>query len=124
MAERIVARVSHKEKVFNLTGRLTVWELAELLKRSRLFIASDTGPVHLAASLGINVAAIYGPTAPERFGPLNENSIVFYQRHSCSPCVGIGYVNKRCRQHFKCLDFSSRAIFNGISEKFFNEQKN
>jgi ADP-heptose:LPS heptosyltransferase len=121
---RIMAQISHKGKIFDLTGRLTVWELTELLRKSRLFIANDTGPVHLAASLGINVAAIYGPTAPQRFGPLNENSVVFYQHRPCSPCVGINYVNKRCRQNFKCLDFSSQTIFNGISEKFFNAQRN
>jgi ADP-heptose:LPS heptosyltransferase len=124
VVKRIMARVSHKKKVFDLTGKLTVWELAELLKKSRLFIASDTGPVHLAASLGINVAVLYGPTAPQRFGPLNHNSVVFYQHRSCSPCVGVDHMNKRCRQNFKCLDFSAQAIFDGISEKFFNVQKN
>lgn len=51
-------------------------ELITLTRRARLFIGGDTGPMHLAAALGIPVVAIFGPTNPARNGPFGTNSIV------------------------------------------------
>jgi ADP-heptose:LPS heptosyltransferase len=44
-------------------------ELASLIRRSTLFVGSDTGPLHLAAALGITCVGLYGPTQPEICGP-------------------------------------------------------
>ena len=122
VADNVIAGMKNKDKVFDVTGCFTLGELTELLKKSRLFISNDTGPVHLAASAGVNVAAIYGPTTPLRFGPLNRNSFVFYKGISCSPCVGVDYLNIRCKNGFKCLDFSAEEIFNKLSERFLDVQ--
>jgi heptosyltransferase-1 len=51
-------------------------ELISLARRARLFIGGDTGPMHLAAALGIPVVAIFGPTDPARNGPFGTRSIV------------------------------------------------
>lgn len=48
-------------------------QLIALVRRAKLFIGGDTGPVHLAAALGIPVVAIYGPTNPARNGPFGPN---------------------------------------------------
>jgi heptosyltransferase-1 len=44
-------------------------ELMALARRSRLFIGGDTGPMHLAALLGVKTVALFGPTDPARNGP-------------------------------------------------------
>lgn len=44
-------------------------ELTGLLRRSSLVIAGDTGPLHLAAALGVPCLGLYGPTAAWRNGP-------------------------------------------------------
>src|SRR5277367_3355655 len=51
-------------------------ELIALTRRARLFIGGDTGPMHLAAALGIPVVAIFGPTNPARNGPFGTRNIV------------------------------------------------
>jgi heptosyltransferase I len=43
--------------------------LIALARKSRLAIGPDTGPVHLAAALGIPTIALFGPTDPRRNGP-------------------------------------------------------
>jgi heptosyltransferase-1 len=50
--------------------------LIALARRARLFIGGDTGPLHLAAALGVNVVGIYGPTDPARNGPFGSKAIV------------------------------------------------
>jgi heptosyltransferase I len=47
----------------------TLGELIELTRRSSLTIAGDTGPLHLACTLGKPVVGIFGPTDPARNGP-------------------------------------------------------
>jgi heptosyltransferase I len=54
----------------------TITGLIALTRRARLFIGGDTGPMHLAAALGVPVVAIFGPTDPARNGPYGTRSIV------------------------------------------------
>lgn len=44
-------------------------QLIALTRRAALFVAGDTGPLHLACALGRPVVGIYGPTDPSRNGP-------------------------------------------------------
>ena len=44
-------------------------DLMALARRSRLFVGGDTGPMHLAAMLGVKTVALFGPTDPARNGP-------------------------------------------------------
>jgi len=44
-------------------------QLVSLMRRAKLVLGGDTGPVHLAAALGRPVVALYGPTDPGRNGP-------------------------------------------------------
>jgi len=62
----------------------TLGELIALLRRSRLFIGGDTGPLHLAAALQVPVVAIFGPTDPARNGPYGTRSIVLRNDESCT----------------------------------------
>jgi heptosyltransferase-1 len=54
----------------------SIAELIALTRRARLFIGGDTGPLHLAAALGIPLVAIFGPTDPARNGPYGTKSVV------------------------------------------------
>jgi heptosyltransferase I len=51
-------------------------QLIALTRRASLFVGGDTGPMHLAAALGVPVVAIFGPTDPARNGPFGTKSIV------------------------------------------------
>lgn len=57
----------------NLTGQLTLKQLAALLQRSRLLVSNDSGPVHLAAAVNTRTLVLFGSshpaTGPGRWGP-------------------------------------------------------
>jgi heptosyltransferase-1 len=75
-------------------------ELIDLTRRARLFIGGDTGPMHLAAALGVPVVAIFGPTNPARNGPFGTPSIVL--RSPISPTTH----SRRARPHPGMLEIS------------------
>jgi heptosyltransferase-1 len=56
--------------------RCTVGQLIAFTRRARLFVGGDTGPLHLAAALGIPVVGLFGPTDPVRTGPFGTKSVV------------------------------------------------
>jgi heptosyltransferase-1 len=56
--------------------RCTVGQMIAMTRRARLFIGGDTGPLHVAAALGIPVVAIFGPTDPARTGPFGTRAII------------------------------------------------
>jgi len=53
----------------------TVGQLIALTRRARIFIGADTGPLHLAAALGVPVVGLFGPTDPARTGPFSDKAI-------------------------------------------------
>lgn len=88
--------------VLNLAGKTTVRELMAFISRCRLLITNDSGPMHIAAALGIPVTAIFGSTDPVKSGPLGEGHIVIKKDVSCSPCF-----LRTCPTDLKCMDMIS-----------------
>lgn len=68
------------KNLINLTGKTTLMQLAALLKKSRLLISADSGPVHLASAVGGRVLAIFRNDIPgkcaRRWGPWGEGHAV------------------------------------------------
>ncbi|NJD68841.1 MAG: hypothetical protein C3F12_05900 [Candidatus Methylomirabilota bacterium] len=70
----------------SLVGRLTVLELAALLRRAALFVGNDSGPMHIAAAMGTPVIGLFGPSDPRVWGPAGQGHAVFYRGIDCRPC--------------------------------------
>lgn len=100
-------------KVYNACGKFSLNESADLVRKSKLVIAHDTGLMHIAAALRKQVIAIWGSTVPS-FGVypyygenyLSQHPVPFnnvqVQKLWCRPCTKIG--RHRCPQgHFKCM---------------------
>jgi heptosyltransferase-2 len=56
-----------------VAGRTRLGETAALLRRCRLLISGDTGPLHMAVALGVPVVGLFGPTNPRKYGPWSEH---------------------------------------------------
>ena len=74
-------------------------DLAALLRRTRVAISGDTGPLHLAAAVGTPLVGLYGPTDPARNGPWDPDDIVVSRYLTCD-C----HYDRRCHRADWCLD--------------------
>lgn len=57
------------ENTSSLAGRLTLPEVATLIRSSSIYVGPDTAVTHLAAATGIPTVALYGPTNPVKWAP-------------------------------------------------------
>lgn len=77
-------------EMLDLSGRLTLLELAGLLRRAALFVGNSTGPLHLAVMTKTPVMAFYPPLAacrPERWGPYgHRDDVLMSQTEECFRC--------------------------------------
>jgi len=100
-----------KTGALNLAGQTNLKELAYFYSRCKLLITTDTGPMHMAVSMGCPVVALFGPTAPWRTGPYGKGHKVIRADVECSPCL-----KKRC-DHMKCMDdITVEKVFEGVRE--------
>ena len=87
--------------VVDLTGRTTLPEMVEWVRRCAVLVTNDTGPMHVAAALKRPVVALFGPTEPRRTGPYGQIGGVLQRAElGCVPCM-----SERCHYAvlFDCL---------------------
>jgi len=80
-----------------VTAPTKLKQLESIIKRSRLVIGGDTGPMHMAHLLDIPTIVLFGPKDPRRYGPQFNQFRVIYEKQICSPCR-----NWRC-DHISCM---------------------
>jgi ADP-heptose:LPS heptosyltransferase len=56
-------------RAISVAGRTRLGETAALLRRCRLLVSGDTGPLHMAVALGVPAIGLFGPTNPGKYGP-------------------------------------------------------
>jgi ADP-heptose:LPS heptosyltransferase len=75
------------DRLRDWTGSLTVTQTTALLERADLFIGSDSGPAHLAASAGtLSIILFSGTNQPRQWRPWSRHSLVLRHRVPCQPC--------------------------------------
>ncbi|MGE5027593.1 MAG: putative lipopolysaccharide heptosyltransferase III [Betaproteobacteria bacterium] len=84
MARDILAGLA--QPIVDLSGRLSLKQLAALTARARLFIGVDSAPMHIAAAMGTPVVALFGPSGEIEWGPWQVPHRVLTSAHACRPC--------------------------------------
>ena len=97
---------------FSLAGKITLKELAAIIKHAKFVVCPDTGPMHIAAALNVPVFAIFGPTSPDRTGPYGNIHTVIRSGAVCSPC----YKRKPC-DDWRCMRDIKPEMVLGIIQK-------
>jgi len=85
-------------KAISMAGKTGLKELVRLIAGARFFISNDTGPMHIAAALGVPVFALFGPANPARTGPYGTIHTIIQKELPCSPC----YRQQPC-DHWSCM---------------------
>jgi 3-deoxy-D-manno-octulosonic-acid transferase/heptosyltransferase-1 len=74
-------------------------QLAEIFRRCSLYIGSDTGPMHIAASVRTPVVALFGPTDHRVNAPsLRNRNIIVRKDLACSPCREFRCASRECME--------------------------
>lgn len=96
------AMESARLTVRNLAGRTSLRELMALLSCCRALLTNDTGPMHVAAALGVPVIVPFGSTSPEMTGPGlpgDPQHRLIKSDAPCSPCF-----LRECPIDFRCME--------------------
>jgi heptosyltransferase-2 len=77
------------ETVVNLAGQLDLSLLKALIKKANIFISNSTGPMHIAAALGVHVIGFFPKIlscSQKRWGPYTKKRTIFIPTIDCSNC--------------------------------------
>ena len=71
-------------------GEFSIAELRALVDHAALYIGGDSGPLHVAATTGVPIVGLYGPTLPERSAPWRAERLTSESVDAgplpCRPC--------------------------------------
>lgn len=91
-----------ERNMINFCGKTDFRELTALIAGATAVVSNDSGPMHIAAALGVPTIAIFGPTDPVKTGPYGwqggKNMKVVRADTGCSPCR-----EKDCSDH-SCME--------------------
>ncbi len=85
LGKDIAAQLGGRSAV--LSGATTIRELIAVVKRCRLLITNDTGPMHIAAACGVPVVAVFGPTDWRTTAPYGQERSIVREAVDCAPCL-------------------------------------
>lgn len=95
IADEIVALSGNK--AVSLAGKTGLKDLIEVIRCASFMVCNDTGPMHIAAALGVHIFALFGPSSPVRTGPYGARHTIIRRDISCSPCY------KRSCKNIECM---------------------
>jgi lipopolysaccharide heptosyltransferase III len=78
---------STRATCIDLRGRLSLEELASVIRRARVFVGVDSVPMHIAAAVGTPGVALFGPSNDAEWGPWSDAiQVVASGDYPCRPC--------------------------------------
>ncbi|VAW86918.1 Lipopolysaccharide core heptosyltransferase III [hydrothermal vent metagenome] len=101
-----------KQPVIDVSGQLTLKEMAVLTQRAQCFIGMDSVPMHIAAAMNTPVVVLFGPSGDLEWGPWQVASKVITLAYACRPCGQDGCGGGKISE---CLtDISVNIVFDAV----------
>lgn len=99
---------------YSLMGKTTLLELVELIKRAKLLITPDSGPMHIAGAVGTPVVSLFSKDLPSRWAPKRKSQPIYLQM-PCSPCTD--EQARQCTNGVRCMrDITAELVLDAIEQ--------
>lgn len=109
LVQCVVSRV--RSAIISFVGKTSLKELLALMRVVGRMVTADTGPLHLASSVGARTVALFGPTRPELTGPRGRGVPVFIQKDvgcNARPCYHLECRDNICMKTIRVDDVLAR----------------
>ena len=117
LAADLRLQVAQKDRVLSLAGAVGLDVLPALLASCVLFIGNDSGPKHIAASLGVPTIGIHAGTVdPAEWAPAGRRAVAMWRAMTCSPC----YLARAgdCPRGVACMTQLEPALVHRMAQRF------
>jgi len=96
LAQAISSKMSRRPAI--TCGETSLRELAAIFEKAILVVSNDSGPLHIAVSMGAKAVALFGPTAPRITGPVGKGAFaVLKEDVGCEiPCYDLSCGDYKC----------------------------
>jgi lipopolysaccharide heptosyltransferase II len=87
--EQIIDSAQNKDRIENLAGKTDLVGLSQLMASSAAVLTTDSGPAHLANSVGTPTIVLFGAGNEYNTAPYNKHNlnVIRYGKLNCEPCV-------------------------------------
>ncbi|MFM0240601.1 glycosyltransferase family 9 protein [Paraburkholderia phytofirmans] len=98
-AQQLVDLIASK-KVVSLAAKVSLTEVAEVVRKAKCIVCVNTGIMHLSAMLDTPMVSLHGPTNPFRWGPVNkERGVLAVARQDGGMFLSLGFEYPRDAQY-------------------------
>ncbi|MEI6614823.1 MAG: glycosyltransferase family 9 protein [Chrysiogenales bacterium] len=117
--EKETAAVVSRQSGVPLTFFMNFSDLICFIAQALLVISGDTLALHLADMTKTPAVGIFGPSSPQRNGPLFSRSMVVYKRQECSFCYRRKCATMTCLREIVIADIviAARKIYESNNRK-------
>jgi heptosyltransferase-2 len=104
MVRDCLAKMKHKDSdaVRVFTGKVSLGVLAGMLRRSALFLTTDSGPMHVGVAMNMPIVTMFGSSPVPGFYPYDEKDVLVKTPEPCHPC-GIHICPKKGDDNMACM---------------------
>ncbi|MBR1885366.1 MAG: glycosyltransferase family 9 protein [Schwartzia sp.] len=104
MVRDCLAKMKHKDNdsVRVFTGKVSLGVLAGMLRRSVLFLTTDSGPMHVGVAMNMPIVTMFGSSPVPGFYPYDAKDVLVKTPENCHPC-GIHICPKQGEDNMACM---------------------
>jgi len=112
--------IPHASNDIIMTGKTSLGEAIALIRHCDIFIAPDTGLLHLASIMGVTAIGLYGPSPRDYIYPYFHRELIISAKDKldCMPCypsLTSSDCLKRAQLYSKCMErISVDQVLEGI----------
>ena len=104
MVRDCLTKMKHKDSdaVRVFTGKVSLGVLAGMLRRSALFLTTDSGPMHVGVAMNMPIVTMFGSSPVPGFYPYDAKDVLVKTPEPCHPC-GIHICPKKGEDNMACM---------------------